>query len=499
MDGAKRNWLWVGAIFLVGAGVARAQGIEARINALLAKNEVQGASVGIAVVEVGPKGAVDVFSHNAGAALGPASCAKLLTTAAAFIKYGPHTTFKTELFWNGPAAPAADGADAPLADVTIVGSGDPGLGDVKISAARGEASTAAFDAWAQQLTKRGIRRIRDVLVDDRVFDHEFVKESWPTANGQRLSWFEAPIGGLNFNANCLDWLAKLTKDGAVRVELTPPTTYGTVTLKAKRAAQTQVWMYRGEPGTEGARRYELRGTVAASMTEAESVSVDDPGLWTGSVLKDRLTAAGIAVTGTVKRVDGAGALRGQWVGETKTEVIEIIRRANKNSVNMMAEGLCKRLGYDAAVAAGKNEPGSWPRGTGAVEAFVRSLGVPGDRVSLADGSGLSADNKVAAGAFTAVLAHVAAVKEGELFVESLATPSEDGTLKRRFRSMPAVAKAVHGKTGHIKGVSALSGYLDVNQRRFAFSILTNNSKFPGDMNLWEEKVVEQVWEWAGGK
>ena len=81
---------------------------------------VKGASVGVSVVEVKPGGAaVELYAHNANLPLGPASNCKLLTTAAAFEKYGPKATFKTILYKAGD-------------DLLLVGGGDPGLGDAKL-------------------------------------------------------------------------------------------------------------------------------------------------------------------------------------------------------------------------------------------------------------------------------------------------------------------------------------------------------------------------------
>ena len=48
----------------------------------------------------------------------------------------------------------------------------------------------------------------------------------------------------------------------------------------------------------------------------------------------------------------------------------------------------------------------------------------------------------------------------------------DGTLKRRFRSSVARGK-VFAKTGFIRGVSGLSGYVTRGDRLWSFSILIN--------------------------
>jgi D-alanyl-D-alanine carboxypeptidase/D-alanyl-D-alanine-endopeptidase (penicillin-binding protein 4) len=173
-----------------------------------------------------------------------------------------------------------------------------------------------------------------------------------------------------------------------------------------------------------------------------------------------------------------------------------MKRANKNSLNMMAEGLCKRLGHDAT-----GQPGDWTNGPAAVATYVRSTGVDKDLLTLDDGSGLSSKNRVAARAFTTVLAHVAARPDADQYVESLAVPREDGTLKKRFVKM-SVADSVHAKTGHIAGVSALSGYIDVpskdgHSRRFVFSILCN--KYIGNVNPLQDQMCQIIFDWAGGK
>ena len=168
----------------------------------------------------------------------------------------------------------------------------------------------------------------------------------------------------------------------------------------------------------------------------------------------------------------------------------------------MAECLCKRLGHDASPQGASQ--GSWDNGTAAVMAYVTGIGVDPSWVTLDDGSGLSNKNRVAARAFTTVLAHVAGLGNGEtgnLFVDSLAIPREDGTLRNRFKGM-SVAKAIHAKTGHIAGVSTLSGYIDVStkeglKRRIAFSILCN--KYQGNVNPWQDQVCQAIYEWAIGK
>ncbi len=459
-----------------GAGV---ESLDARINALLASDLVKGASISLDVVEIGPSRSTELYAHNATLPLGPASNCKLLTTAAAFETYGPKATFKTYLYKIGD-------------DLAIVGGGDPALGDAKLAQEAGTSITAPFERWATALKQAGITHYRNLIVDDRVFDTQWIHPNWPAKD--LMDWYSAPVGGLSFNVNCLDWLPTVSGK-TVGVELIPNTSYVQVDIQATRGAETRVSMVR--PATSN--HFEMRGTVApgagsGAAGEPFSVPIYDPGLWTGTILRDVLAAAGISGSGGVMRLGadehlGAGVL----VASHETPLLAVIGRANKNSINMMAESLCKRLGHDAT-----GKPGSWASGTAAVTAYVTHLGADPSWLSLDDGSGLSSKNRVAAKAFTTVLAHVAQVPDGHFFIESLAIPGEDGTLKKRFKGM-GVSAAVHAKTGHITGVSTLSGYIEVSgttgsDRLFAFSILCN--KYQGNVNPWQDQVCEAIYTWA---
>ncbi len=455
------------------AAVARADSLDSRIATLLANPALKSAAIGIEVQEITPHGPVLLYSHDATTPLGPASNCKLLTTSAALEKYGSAATFKTQLFKVGP-------------DLLLMGGGDPGFGDAKLTAAAGETPTTCFEQWAAALHAAGITQYRDLILDDRVFDSQWTHPDWKAA--QLLQEYSAPIGGLNFNANCLDWSAKLTSSG-IGIETTPAaTSYISVAIKATRGSETKVSMVRPEKSN----KFELRGTVASSSI-VFSVPIYDPGMWTGTILRDTFDHAGIQATGQIRRpLDGERFPTGTLIASHDTPLMSVISRANTNSLNMMAECLCKRLGYDST---GGREPGSWANGTAAVEAFVASLGVPANQISLDDGSGLSNKNRVSAHAFATVLAHVAARPDADKFIDTLAQPREDGTLKKRFLHLP-VADHVHAKTGHIDAVSTLSGYIFTDSRRFAFSILVN--KMEG-VNDWQDQVCQAIYSWSGGK
>src|SRR4029079_9970841 len=132
-----------------------------------------------------------------------------------------------------------------------------------------------------------------------------------------------------FNANCLDWIPKLTGSG-VGLELIPETTYISVVNKATKGSTTKVSLIRPAESN----KFELRGTVAASASSPYSVPIYDPGMWTGTILRDVLTKAGIRATGEVRRVGAGEHFSGATaLASHATPILSVIRRANTNSLN----------------------------------------------------------------------------------------------------------------------------------------------------------------------
>jgi D-alanyl-D-alanine carboxypeptidase/D-alanyl-D-alanine-endopeptidase (penicillin-binding protein 4) len=136
------------------------------------------------------------------------------------------------------------------------------------------------------------------------------------------------------------------------------------------------------------------------------------------------------------------------------------------SDNTTAELLVKEI----AIAAG-SVPGSRPAGLAAIDATLRTWGVPMDGVVLTDGSGLDRGNRLTCDALGAVLGHSGA--DGPL-AAGLAVAGQSGTLARYFVDNPAQGRLL-GKTGTLTGARALSGFVAApdGTRHVAFNYIEN--------------------------
>lgn len=75
-----------------------------------------------------------------------------------------------------------------------------------------------------------------------------------------------------------------------------------------------------------------------------------------------------------------------------------------------------------------------------------------------------------------------------VFLKSLPISGTDGTLKKRLKKEPYKSR-IKAKTGYVRGVSALSGYVKtLNEEIIAFSILVNEIKG----GTWQAKRLQDA-------
>jgi D-alanyl-D-alanine carboxypeptidase/D-alanyl-D-alanine-endopeptidase (penicillin-binding protein 4) len=440
------------------------------------------AAVGIDVVRMG-KSADDVttvYDANPTLPLVPASNLKVVTTSAALERLGADFKFRTLLLYHN-------------GDLVLVGDGDPTFGDAELLKKVGWDVDTVFKTWAAGLARKRLLSARDLLVDDSVFDDEFLHPNWPADQTQKR--YVAEIAGLNLNANCIDVYVRPAGFGKLVDFWTDPSTaYVTIKNSCVGGGDNSVWLSR-QPGTND---LVLRGDARSANDVPVSVTVHDPPLYAGAVLAESLKAAGIALSGQIKRdrtmrdayLKAVAANDRSWIllAVHETPLTSVIDRANKDSMNLYAECLCKRLGF------ARYGQGGWRTGTAAVGDFLNSLQIPASQYTLDDGCGLSKNNAVSAHLMVAVLTHDYFSANSAPWMASLAIAGEDGTLAERFHGSDLRGRVI-AKTGFVNGVSCLSGYLHAKDDNwYCFSILFNG--IPEGSNsgakILQERIVRAI-------
>ena len=418
-------------------------------------------SIGIAVYSVDRS--APLYLRSADQSLLPASNMKLYTTAAALDRLGPDFQYTTSLYADGPVLPGGilDG------NLILVGRGDPALSGRFF----GDSSTYAFDRFAQELRRAGVRRITGRLIGDAsYFDDQFVAPGWEPGN--LLWWYGARSNALSFNDNVVTMEIR-PGDAAgdpARVSFEPHADGLRVANRATTSSR------RGGRSIGIARRpdlngYEIWGRVPLGGTPVRYVvAVEDPASFTLSVMRNRLERAGISVTGADQVVYDRDLLpsrpRRLVASHVSPRLIDLVRVVNKRSQNFFADQMLKTLG---AVVDGE---GSFREGAEVVRDLLNGLGVSARSVVVRDGSGLSRSNIVTARTTAELLVGMRSHSRFDDYYDSLLIAGLDGD-PRRLRSAAALGN-VHTKTGTLRGVSALSGYATTRDGELvAFSVITN--------------------------
>lgn len=432
---------------------------RAELSALLGNLPQSQAVVGACVIDLAT--GETVFAHQADKPLTPASTMKVFTMAAALMELGPEFAFETRL--------ATDGFN-----LILLGDGDPALGDARLARRRGDTPGGVFERWAAFLADAGIKTFPGgLIVDDGMFDREWVHPAWE--DGDLGKWFAAPVAGLNFNDNCVDITLTPTTSGAPpTVSVFPPSDALTIVNQCRTGGKGQP-ILRHPAGTH---RYEIDGGVTRSWTFGPTPFADPP-LVTGEALRSILRQRGVRIEGEVK----PGLVRGpdgtlppsvEVVASTRTPITDVLSRVGKDSQNLFAECLMKRTGYAFARRRGRTDVrGSWPLGAEAIRDSVVRLGVDPQGLVVSDGSGLSRENACTAGQLAGVLAKMHSRPEGAALRESLSIAGVDGSMKSRLKDSD---NRILAKTGTMRGIRGLAGYIDGADGGYAFAIIFNGYK-----------------------
>ncbi len=389
----------------------------------------------------------------------PASNGKIAVSAAALSFFGTDYKANTYLAQDGD-------------DLWILGSGDPGIGDNDIAKRHGGTTVTVLQEWSAAVKAKGITRVRDIHYWDGAFESRQIHPSWRA--GYLTDWYAAPVSGLNFNDNCIDITVEPTEAGQpAKYSIVPPVSEIKVINSTITGGEGDAPAITRE---QNANVFTLTGHVIKS-TKVESKPVTDPGAFFADALRTQLVADGINVDGRILWADAPLHDRpmptsDELIAQHATEETDILRRILRNSQNLFAECECKMLGHAFFDKKGVDTPGSWAAGSDAVHAYLRQHHIDDKALVVADGSGLSRDNRVTARIITEVLRSVAHSHNFETFRGSLAEPGESGTLGKRMSDLEG---HVWAKTGYIGGVRSLSGYIHTKHGQWlAFSFIFNN-------------------------
>lgn len=414
----------------------------------------------------------------------PASNTKIFTTAAAFARLDGLGTPDPA---DGTSVRLEPRFGSDLADLVLIGSGDPALGDGPscVQTCLAELADAVAARLAQSPSVIG-----DVIGDDRLYPEERWGPGWSWEDMQEP--YGAAVSALTVNDNVV--LLEVAP-GAVQGEPVRVTwqdgddalAFGNVLTLENTAltvadGETDLRIER-RPGEALVRLYGV--TAVGAVPTTIRIGLDDPAMAAAARFRRLLVQRGVVVQGEVRArhrpltfADNGQPRAGAWAVDADPEGVEIARlprpplletltRISKVSQNLHAELMLRRLGA-------LEGSGSRVSGLEQVEAVLAQAGVSRAAFDLQDGSGMSAYNRISPRATTTFLLWTTRQPWGEAWRETLPVGGRDGTLARRFVGTPLEGR-IFAKTGSLNGVNALAGFLTAaSGQTLVFSIYAND-------------------------
>ncbi len=451
--------------------------IQTQIAQFLKRPGVRSAEWGIQILD--PSTNQVLLEVNPDKAFPPASVLKLVTTSAALEKLGPEFQFRTGIYTNGTL-----GSDGVVSgDLILVGRGDPNL----MPPVSEFVEKSALVDLAETLQNLGIQKVQgNIIGDDSYFDSSSYGDGW-TAQDLRSPYGARP-SALSINNNVF-WV--YTRPGnynePVRVSIEPRTSYFRIQNSAETGTSRsrQTLHVRLKPGTK---TIVITGVLPSTKTLRQHIILEEPAEVAATMLKEELKRRGIGVQGKACLIhDGdvpedtreSWSLLAEYRSRPLIRALEII---NKQSQNLHAEMLLRTLG-----AIFRNE-GTNEAGLEVVKEFLVESGIDSDKIQMNDGCGLSRDNLLTPRFQTSLLQFISERPYFELFLKTLAVSGTDGTLKNRL-SAAQVKGSIYAKTGSLKGVMTLSGYMTTKSgRNLVFSIFANNVNSTARV----KKTIDQI-------
>ncbi|MCD6386591.1 D-alanyl-D-alanine carboxypeptidase/D-alanyl-D-alanine-endopeptidase [Candidatus Sumerlaeota bacterium] len=461
--------------------------LSTQLNAIINRADLRGGIIGVYIVDA--ETGREIFAYNSRKPLIPASCNKLLTTAAALYYLGAEYCYKTRIAYTGSIK-----GKVLNGDIIVIGSGDPTISGRFHPEGKQDDVVWVFRRWAKEIRKIGIRKIYgDIIGDDDFFDDEYFGKGWYPA--ERGEWYSAEVSALSFNDNCVDihWRGARKAGIPALFKLNPSTEYvsfiNNVTTVDKKSGRLHIRYLRDDKSNI----IRAEGTIPAKRRLTDWASVYNPTLYFVTVLKETLEKEGITIKGKAMDID---ELKDKTSVHKDLHILDtyvsppmatIIRVINQRSQNFYAEQVLKTIGK---IVKGE---GSFIAGCNAVIDFLdkENIFVPG--TVMIDGSGLSRLNRVSCVQLVRLLQYMAHRIDAKIFFNSLPRGGISGTLAWRFQKTAearSAASHIWGKTGTLGGVNSLTGVVTTRRgQKLYYSIIVNAFSVSSSTRL---KLIDDI-------
>ncbi len=389
-----------------------------------------------------------IFNLNDSKNLIPASLQKLFTTATALRYLGENYKFQTRIYFDGKV----NSRGIYKGNIIIRGYGDP-TQSILFNQYREQ---NFFDYFISLLDSLGVSEIDgNIIGDDNFFDDDNYPIGWEI-NDLNYS-YASPIAALSTNRNTIKILIWVNDTDTIpTIKIEPNIDYIEINNFLKIQGEESNFKISKTLGTN---IINIIGEIPKTLKipiEIE-VPIDNPTLYFLSILKNYLQNNFINFSGDLLDIDDLDFLPDydkikDFNIYYSPELKFIIKEINTKSLNLESEMLLKTIGREVTGF------GSTENGLELVKQFLEKINIERNNYYITDGSGLSRQNYISCRSIQKLLEFESKTPYFKRFLNSLARPGEEGTLKYRMQNS-AAKKLVYAKTGTLNGISNIAGYV----------------------------------------
>ncbi len=416
-----------------------------------------------------------VYAKNTKLLLHPASNTKLFTSITALLQLPDSFCYETRLGLTGLVRDSVlDG------DLIVKGGADP---DFK---------TNDLDVFVEALRAKGINKVRGNLIGDvGLMDSTFWGKGWmwdddPSSDAPYLT-------PLSINDNCiLVQAVHDTLNDTLMIRTVPETSFISLTNNSVFDTIFPNGFIISRAYLNRSNDIVISGNYGKGERASSYVNLFNPALYFLQLFKEKLTAAGIEVTG--KNLLSDNSAFSDQVIVFRRPLLEVLINLNKISDNLSAEltliNIARQTGERGLNA---------DSGLQFINKVISLIGYDPANYRIVDGSGVSHYNLVSAELINGLLKYLYFnhQQKYQQLLTTLPIGGVDGTLRRRMRGTNA-SNNVYAKTGTHSGVSCLSGYVtDKNGELYSFSLMMQNYHSKVEVaRAYQDEVCNIIASWG---
>lgn len=455
------------------------------------------------------------YKKNEKKLLTPASTTKLYTTFALLKYLSKDFEIATEVLYDGKISP-----DGELkGNLYLKGKGDALF------------STSDLEILADKVLKAGIKKISgNIIAEPNFFDD--VTERMKYSGDNEVVQATPPITSLNIDRNAATIIITAGNQRGVKpnvqiipasdshiiinnaaVASPPPPRKKKRRSKKRSSIENLIDLKNNQPymqstagdftvllaavarggirvGTkaapDGRQQFIVSGNIKPNSTYSYRHLLSNPPLTIAGAFKKRLQAGGISINGNIgvlnRKESDSLKQNFKFLTDFRRPAVDIIDIVNKESDNYLAEILFKIIGANAG-----SQQNTAASSCNIIDSVLYLYNIEYNSCDLNDGSGLSRRNIITAETLIKVLEAAFNMPFKDEFINSLSVAGVDGTLRKRFKNTNA-EKNIKAKTGTLRNVSALGGYLkSLNGENMAFALIFNGPNV-GSYKMLENEI-----------